>query len=568
MVSEQCRKNIEKNKDRMCTDKYCVSISFALDKHCSQHDPPLRPDDPIGPTYDPDLKDYCYCCCSCFSSGTPIEVSPGEFAPARDIVPDETILSAGTDLRWTPRRVESASTWEDLEGTVRSMYLVRYRWDDEGEAGTRDVIVSPDHLFLAEDGTLVAVQNLSRAALRLRRADGGLADVVVVAQGSSTGGVTTIQMAGDFDGSDLTGHLVNTYGLVSSDYKVQVHYASGHVARELVHQADNPRRNMSVGTPEYHEAFPDDAYSYFLSHPEDWPEGFTPTQRQETHIPAAAACYLTDAQARDIRRQAPMDGAENTYRAQSLLYLFNVSRSFYPGVDFLLDWDNSLPNAYTWDQWGRRTVLVTGGLVRLTEMRRDGLAVVLSAMLAYESPEVCCVGEADCSAISDVMHRLWDGDLFVSCVEHGLAQVKTLLSYISAEHARPDPENPCNQPGVACRLDCYSAGRSMFPVPACAAPKPMFFEVRDARALSPTNVQIVFSRLLDVRSAENLDNYAFDPAAEVHRAAVFPDQPNQVRLEVGELAPATTYLVRVSSVVSDDDVPLDPHHATGMFTTK
>jgi hypothetical protein len=570
MASPKCVAKIPTGRG-LCTDAYCRENSIENDLHCLSAKPPLNPDDPIGPIKDPNLNGpgkggYCYCCCSCFGGNTPVEVSPGEYKLVRDISTGESILTADTGLNWTPRAVESSSTWDSADALVSAMYFLRYRYGDAG-GDTRDVMVSADHLFLVEDGTLVAIQDLTKVPLRLRRADGGLSDVVVVAQGTYRGGVTTIQMEGEFNGRDLAGHLLNTNGLVSADFKVQVHYSAQRLSPELIKEFGG-REGLAVGTPEYHEEFPDDAYARFVNDPGQWPEGFTPTRFTQARVPAHASRYLTDEQAHDILRHAPKDGSGDTYSARALLYLFNLLRGLYPDTDFVLDWEDPLPNAYSWAQWGRHTVLVTGGLVRVKELGRDGLALILSAMISYQLPNVHCVGEADNAGMSWVLRNLWDGELFEIVAESALPRIEKLFSYISPEHAQPDPHDRCQAPGIACRIQSYQDGVSLFPPPRCATPKPDYFDVRDARAFSLTSVQVTFSRTLNVPTAESTDNYALEPASEVVSATVNPRQPSLVLLEVAELTPETTYLVRVSDVVSDDDVPLNPRRSTGAFMTK
>jgi hypothetical protein len=581
MPTPACAKNIaEKKSFPPCSDAYCWSISFGLGVHCTEAKPPLNPDEPVGPQFDPNRDGqgrpgYCYCCCSCFGATTPIEVSPGEFSLARDIVDGELVLAAGADLDWQPRRVESASTWVAQDGLIGSMYYLRYSWTPEGggnagpEAGEtwREVMVSPDHPFLMEDGTIVAVQDLTKKDLRLRRADGGVADVLVVAQGSLVDDISTIQMEGDFDGTDLTGHLLNTNGIVSADFKVQVWYASGHLADGLTHDFPDDRETIPVGTPEYEELFPNPAYTAFVEDPSQWPLGFVPAQRREINVPATARRYLTDDQARDVRRNGEFRAEGNTYPSRSLLYLFGLARGLYPDVDFLLDWDNRTPNAYTWSAWGRQTIVVTGGMVRLTEMGRDGLWMIVAAMLAYGRSEVSCVGEADYAGVAFVSHTVWDDALFVTVVDAGLKQVRKLFDLVDDDDAGPDPADPCRGPGLDCRLKCYEAALSLFPVPACAQRKPPYFELQDARAISLTSVQLTFSRSLDVPTAETVGNYVFDPAVEAASATVPPETDNLVLLDTSELDDKTTYVVRVSNVVSNDLVPLNPRHDTGAFTT-
>jgi hypothetical protein len=571
MATPKCLENIKNNKpvgSRPCTDPYCIEASYEIGVHCTDSRPPLNPDEPVGPMRGPNLNGpgkpgYCYCCCSCFGSYTPIEVRHGEYALARDIQAQEEVLAAGADLRWKPALVESVSTWETAEGLMSSMYFLRYSWDGD----VREVIVSPDHPFLMEDGTLIAVQDLTKKPLRLRRADGGQSDVLVVAQGTYQGGTTSIQLAGDFNGRDLSGHLLNTNGLVTGDFKVQVYYTSQHLAAELVHEFGEDKETLPVGTTEYHTAFPDEAYARFVDDPGEWPKGFAPTVGAETRVPATAARYLTDQQARDIRRHATSGSPADTYPARALLYVFNLMRGLYPDVDFVLDWDNPVPNAYSWSAWGRQTVVVTGGLVRVRGLRLDGLSLIVSTMVSYTSKDVHCVGEADYGGLFSVIRRLWQDNLFIAVVESALPQIEQLFSHITKKHAAPNPADTCAQPGIACRLDSYQAALSMFPVPACARPRPAYFEVRDARAISETRVQITFSRTLNEPTAETIANYAFEPAVEIHSATVNHAQPALVVLDVAKLAAKTSYLVRISHVVSNDDVPLDPAHSTGAFMT-
>jgi hypothetical protein len=57
MSTAACAANIAKTKKfPPCTDAYCWSISLALGVHCTQANPPLNPDEPVGPQLDPNLN--------------------------------------------------------------------------------------------------------------------------------------------------------------------------------------------------------------------------------------------------------------------------------------------------------------------------------------------------------------------------------------------------------------------------------------------------------------------------------------------------------------------------------
>jgi len=163
---------------------------------------------------------------------------------------------------------------------------------------------------------------------------------------------------------------------------------------------------------------------------------------------------------------------------------------------------------------------------------------------------------------------MWDDNLFVTVIENGLKQIDELFALAGEDDTGEEAADPCRRPGLGCRLECYRAALSIFPVPACAQRKPPYFDLVDARALSLTSVQLTFNRALDVPTAQTVGNYALEPAAEVHSATVPPAIDHLVVLDTSELARSTTYLVRVTHVVSNDLVPLNPSHNTGAFTTR
>jgi hypothetical protein len=571
MPTAACQANINNLKSfPACTDDYCNAVSFAIGVHCSKSVPPLNPDTPIGPQQDPNLNGpgkpgFCYCCCSCFAGNTPIEATPGQFTLARDIHDGDEILAAGVGLQWKPATVEQASTW-GADTAILAMYFVRYRYAD-GEESEREVIVSPDHLFLMEDGKLLAVQNIV-AGMKMRRADGGTTDVLLVVKGTSDGGISSISMEGGFDGKNLDGHLLNSNGVVSADFKVQVYYESARLSKDLLSAIPKIVNDEGCGTAAFHETNPNAAYTAFVEDPAQWPKDFTPELPRAITPPATARTFFTKLEAAGVRKNAPRGSTSNTYPIRAVLYLFREAQGFYPDITFMVDWENKVPNAYTWTDWGKRYVLVTGGLIRVTTLLRDGLSLIVSAMISHSDPDVRCVGEADYNGVAFVMHNLWNDDLFVTVVQKALPQIETLFSYVDKDHSGGDPEDPCADPSLACRLSAYQAALSLFPIPNCALPKPDYFEVKDARADGKTKVNVTFSRDLDAPSAQTIANYTFDPETKVTAAALRTVNPAQVTLTVAPLEPATSYVLTVNNVVSNDGVSLDPKHNKWAFRTK
>ncbi|NNB93036.1 hypothetical protein HI113_03810 [Corallococcus exiguus] len=567
MPSEQCKKNVAsepKPDNVLCTDDFCAQIQSNIDSHCTKRN--LNPDEPFG-SLDPNLHGpgkggFCYCCCSCFAYDTPIEAAPGHYVLAQDIQVGDEILTAGLDLKWVPKKVQISSGWAP-KTPVPSMYHVRYEYV-EGEEAYRDLIVTADHLFLLANGDLQVVQKLVAGDEPdiLRRADGKEAKVLHVSWGTLASGVHSLQM-GEYDGKSLDGHLLNSNGVVTADYAVQLYH---------VHRSPQARSSegeqLEVGTPEYHERYSSKAYDDFVTNPESWPAGFTPLQRRELNPPPDAHSFFTRAQALDVKRHAPASGQNNTFKAQPVLYLFNLARAFYPRTTLLLDWSNPLPNAYSWWEWGQQIIVITGGLARIEGLDREGLSLILATQLAYNESKVQCVGPADYDGMSFVMRQLWDSNLFFVTVKPALEQVKRLFGFVSPKHSGENPKNICAQPSLECRLQTYAAALSAFDIPECALPKADNFEVTQARASQQLDsVTITFSEPVNPPTAETMTNYVIQPGPQVTGAKVSREDARQVILTVTGLAAASRYMLTVTDVVSQNDVPLTPDKDTVIFRT-
>ena len=84
---------------------------------------------------------------------------------------------------------------------------------------------------------------------------------------------------------------------------------------------------------------------------------------------------------------------------------------------------------------------------------------------------------------------------------------------------------------------------------------------------------VKFNKPVDPETAQTKENYAIVGASVepitvvVRRAEVSSHLPNQVRLTVSGIEPATDYTVTVTNVISSSDLPLDPEHHTATFRT-
>lgn len=555
-----CLQTVRDNGWKLCTwDTICKVIQSAIDGYCGLN--MLAPGTPVPQAENGQL---CYCCCSCFAYNTPIEVRPNEFVYIQDIKTGDTVLTAGLDLNWEERQMTySGGLGPDL--TFDFMYYVRYEYEDDGEAG-RSMITTADHLFLVEPDTgedrkLKPVQHLIPGD-KLVRATGGTSAVKSVNIIQYKGGLHHIY-GGDFDGHNLDGHLLNANGIVSSDYIVQLCFSAGQLDPALLVSApDDP---LEVGTPEYAEKFGVGALSDELADQSRLPEGFRPYHPDLINVPKTAKRFLTDKQARQLRRHAHFSPYSNLIALSSVRYVFEVSQAFYPNVTFLVDWNNSLPNGYAWNDWEQRIILITGGLARIRGFSQEGLALVVSQLLAFNGGEKC-VGPADYAGAFNYMRQIWKDQLYVTVVLPGIQQVKSIFGLIPNGHAKPD--NICLEPPLDCRIQTYEAASSMFPIPSCAVPKASF-DLTDATASADLlTVTASFDLELNPPTAESPDNYTIDPGAKVTGARLDPGDATKVILDVAGLNPGSDYVLVVTGVLSRQMLPINADKNSKDFSTQ
>ncbi len=219
-MNQQCLDNIKRQPPPYnipCTDSFCIQTRPIRDEHCFAHG--LNPCTPVL-SYDPEIGGPCYCCCPCPGLSMPIAVMGNEFALIQDLVDGDTILTADSDLNWQPGNIDSISNPIDPT-MVSGLYLLQF----EMESGTskRDLFVTAGHMVMMADNTLKKAKDL-RLGEDLRCADGTIAKVIFIQLGVFDLTIHTIEMEGEFDGQNLDGHLLNTNGIVSADFKVQAYY--------------------------------------------------------------------------------------------------------------------------------------------------------------------------------------------------------------------------------------------------------------------------------------------------------------------------------------------------------
>lgn len=560
-----CVKKVEAKKSKLCDwDTVCKIIQENTDVYCKER---LNQD---GTPFDepvPQIQNgvVCYCCCSCFASFTPIEVTPGEFVAIRDIDTEDLVLAGAQTaggMTWAPSPVVlSNGIGPNLEFDF--IYYVQYEIDGVGQ----QVLATIDHMFLMENGKVKPVQYLVPGD-QIRRPGGGTASVAFVVVAKYVGGLHHIAFA-DFDNKTLDGHLVSANGIVAADYAVQLAYSAGQLNKELLDQPTG--EPLQVGTPEYAAHHENEAMRSFLGDHQRWPRGLKPLRRSLVNVPAGALAFFTRKQAEQLRAAIGTHEVTSTINMATTRWLMNtIYGSYRPGVTFLLDWDNELPNVYGWKADGTTYVLVTGGLALLKGMQYQGLALLLAHGIAAATQELC-VGPADYAAVFSILRMRWSNDLFFEVYMAGYAQLEALFDAITDRDA--DPKDLCAQPSLDCRLSTYQAAATMFPMPSCADPA-SFFAVTGARGRRRGDrVTVSFNLALDIATAESTDNYQVrevetgDPLP-VRSATVVPGKPSAVRLIVDGALTGREYEVAASRVISETNLALNPKHASATFVPR
>jgi hypothetical protein len=504
--------------------------------------------------------DYsCYCCCSRYALNTPIEATKGEFVLIQDIQPGDSILTTGLDLQWKPGIVKNRSG--DINTSmVPGLYLVKYLMP--GEENARELLVTPDHLFLMYTSkSLKKVQHLIPGN-KLMTADGKAANVVFVAHGDYETSIQSINMKEKFDGKDLTGHLINANGIVSTDYAVQSHYETDNIDDKLVFKFSNDKEVHDVGTEEYIDKFESPELESFLSNPEEWPKGFNPKRKKLINIPATAHGFVTNSQAADIRKTSEFNDYSNGVPRDTINKLFRIFSSNNHNINFILDWNNEEVNAYSWVQGEQSYLVITGGLARIKELFMDGLSLIIADMLTRLTQKIC-VAEADYASF-DILSSVFPSTLYSKLASNGIRQITArLFDKINKNHATGNPSDVCDLPSIDCRKDAFWNGISFFDMPKCGVPIAQFFHLKTAYAsFDLKSINVVFDNSVNIPTAEALINYNIEPGIRVTSAKVSEREPGTVTLLVEGIKPASKYILSITNVTSIDNQPL----AEGAYT--
>lgn len=523
----------------------------------------------------PLVVQICYCCCSCLAFGTPIATPQGVKAIELFDIGDSVSVGSWdkSKLGWADGSVKFSSGTDP--GSINTMIFIEF-----GEQ--RQIIATPDNLFLMSDGKLKRADRLVPRKDHILTAEGSALGITAVIAGQWTKGLHHIATGLEFTGS-LDGHLINANGIVTGDYCLQINL------HELVKMGlmDDPANEPALGSREYAAMNSHLMTNRMLAQGRDdvgVPPGFKPfTLIDNAYIPENAAKLFTDAQAQDI-----VSNPELTFRAvyddagfKSMSYLIRLFKGFYPDINISVDKTNSEFNTYAFEMYGTKHLIVSGEILRMDGLFQEAYQFILAqgvARLLGEKPVAedgfTYVAAADFFAISSVLRTvnyLSAPDFYNSVLQ----QITMLFGRISAGNAGGDPANLENDPAVGCRIACLNTGIFGGNVLPCAcADLALLSAFSDSAEPDKLQLQLIFDQPVDPASVTDLYNFKFqgtDASAtlpKVLSAGVSGQTGQEVALQV-QSPLGQEFTVTVQDIVSVGGSTLsDKNSATFTFSSK
>lgn len=453
---------------RLCDATHCSAVDAEISDVCKIENWQINRAVPTR-----DGRGKCYCACSGLALNTPIAVGQDRYQAVQELRVGDTVLAAGPSLRWESKEVLFS---EGTTGNPRQPFSVFLAY------GERSLIVTADHLFLLADGRLRRADRLSTDDC-LVSPDGAPVAITSVHIGDFYGGFHHIATSKTPPGPSLDGHLLDTNGVVSADYAVQLFHQAGSLDPRLASAADLAL--PIIGSDEYvAQHGPPPALvpaqqigeigfvSPSVANPA--PGAFVPAGEATTRIPKDACQFISDEDAEILRKTAPkrlMTDFVSQVQAEALAEFYRRS---YGDVTYHIDWYDETVNAFAWVDRGVRHVALKGGMLRVEYLEEEGIALVLAHELAHHyggqptySNGLSCEGQADFFGARNIMRKIWVGESYLSTMEKAIKQLKRFLRVLPSFRAAA-LAGGCTHPPGACRIETYNAAVELRPKPACA----------------------------------------------------------------------------------------------------
>ena len=532
---------------------------------------PYGANSPVA-VYGPD-GDACWCCCSCFAWHTPIAVPGNETKPIQTFEVGDKVLAAGGDLKWTAYDVEFSGgvpPSPDLGKTMLSVYF-------QGPNGVQSLVVTPDHVFVLKDKSLLRGEFLVPGQSVLLNDDGSDSAVVGVELGGWYGGVHHIATT-ESVATKIDGHLLSSKGIVTGDWALQIADIEGGAVKDA--NIAEAQADVRAGTPAFlqtHDGLEGHLFMHAvpgvdLDAARD--ENFKPYQMDMSEVPAEAMRFVTRVQAQNIYENAHQTPPSSIGGQDMVSKLFRQMQGFYPDVNFRLDWQAVEPNAFSWTTYDVPFVVINGGLVRTEGMNTATMAVIIAHELGHlyggaplsSNGKYSCEGQADYAATAGVLRAVLNVSEYYNMTKQGIEGVKTLFQFIDPANRKGVPGQVCDGISTKCRLVSFEAGLHNKPLPECAGGEKVVFLKLDGAAAAvkapgKTEVTLTFSEDLDPASALHKDNYSFAPKAKISSVSAVAGNAKSVVL-VTDIKDGAAVSVTVQNLLSQSHDTLRENTAT------
>jgi hypothetical protein len=516
----------------------------------------------------------CMCCCACYAYGTQIAISETETKTVELFFAGDKVLAGSMSIT---KDEKISLTWDKAtvvysmgsgpmasgEHAVNDVVLISYGKGQE-------IICTPDQIFLLSNGKLKYAQQLNLIDNTLTAPDGSPLKINSITRMKYKGGIHHIS-TNSKPTKNANGNLLNSNGVVTGDYSLQIS-ASG--------LGDLLETGPHIGSEEYDEMHKDYIKGVFHYSKDDEDKETSGSLRDDLQfyvknnnlIPPAAKKFVEEDQAFEIDAYAHFRAPLDPVNYSTVRTLFKMFNAFYTDIHFYLDETDTTPNAYAFEAFGEKQVVISGKIIRVDTLFWQGIALILAQAVAsfgqYEKkPGMISRSEADLYSTKFILRTVFpfqQEDVYTQA----MPQIKTLFSYVK-KHAGGNPKHPKNFPSLDCRLQTFAAGQYGGDLPECAGGPvvPIPFMVYWAQYDPATAaVTIAFNLDIDAETVTDVNNYTFTPAIEVTSAKLDSNQ-KQIVLSC-TLAAASLYLVSVNGIksVNGEDITTDGNNYA-RFTT-
>lgn len=511
----------------------------------------------------------CMCCCSCMAGDTRIATLDGDKA-IRSIVEGEQVLAASVGengaIVWSSGIVDFSQGSGDTGQQPLMVYIAL------GADGNQDFICTMDQPLMLADGKMTIASKL-RPGQQLKGRDGQPVEVRLVSLGSYTGPVHHIGIGTPWKGS-VDQHLICAAGLVVGDWDLQTNFDD---LPDSLKEADFAALPL-LGTADYEKRYgaslqkSEVAFEFSVKGRDSKglvrPSTFKAYYASSAPLPAYAQKLLSDVQALDVLTHGEQIPFSNPVPQSIFNTVAAQMKGFYPDIDFYYDVMTVEPNIYAFEAYGRKTVVMTGGLGRLQGFGYEGTFMAMAhgaarftGITPLNSSGYSATGPADGYAFGVIARECWVGDGLISYSLNAYDHWEQLFALISPEHA--GGSDPIEDPSISCRLKNVRSAIAGGSLLECAggAPRPRVAVEQATPSLDGTGVDIVFNVALEAVTANDAANYAFDPAINVKSAKIDERKNFMVHLDV-DLAAGQSYTLTVKNLVSVFDTGMDPDRSS------